>query len=362
MRKIKCLLIFVVGIMSCTHTQKVDSVIDRFYSQDSVPGVSVILKNNNVPDYYAKGLANILDKYPIDSLTTFRMASVSKHFTAMAIYQLIKDGKLTFDTPVRTLLPELPSITKDITIAHFLNHSSGILDYENLIEAWRTIPLADADVLTYIQGTDSLYFVPGNSFRYSNTAYCLLALIVERVTAKTFPDAVQQLVLEPAGIKNATVYPTFDTEKRALGYHPHDNDFVFADQSITSSTKGDGGVYISAVEFGRWLANDNPLFDSGYWEAIDQHKIKVKDDIYYSLGWFVKYTNNGDRLLFHSGESTGFHNIVAFNPVNHQSISIFSNRDDFKIAELFEALAEENNLPATPKPLFNWLNKVYMNE
>lgn len=186
--------------------------------------------------------------------------------------------------------------------------------------------------------------------------------MVERLTHKSYSDAIEQLIFNPLGINGATVYPTLDRKKRAFGYHPQDDNFIFADQSLTSSTKGDGGVYISALDYSRWLDNSNALFDTKYWDTLQQQKVLVKDNIYYSLGWFMKYNTNGTFTIFHSGESTGFHNIVMFEPVTNKMITIFSNRDDFKIAQLFDDLAKENAVNALPKPLFNWLNKVYMNE
>ncbi len=343
--------------------QEVHDLIDRNYTAKIAPGVSVVVKSPGATKYYAKGLANLEDATAIDSLTTFRMASVSKQFTAMAIYQLIAAGKIDFQTPVRSILPELPAATKDISVANFLNHSSGILDYENLIEAARKTQLTDFDVLEYIRSVDSLYFPPGSQFRYSNTAYCLLALIVERLTHKSYPDAIEDLIFKPLGIKGATVFPSVDISKRAFGYHPTDNNFLFADQSLTSSTKGDGGVYISAVDYNRWLDNRNPLFTPAYWNTLQKHKILVKDNIYYSLGWFVNYDTDGSCTVFHSGESTGFHNMVVFAPNTNKMISIFSNRDDFQIARLFDELASPNNaINALPRPLFHWLNQVYMNE
>lgn len=360
MRSFYLFLILVTAGMHFSTAQNITGTINQVYTHTVEPGVSVAIKKEGKVHYYAKGLANLESSNAIDSLTTFRMASVSKQFTAMSIYQLIQSKNLAFDTKIRSLLPELPEITQNITVAQLINHSSGILDYENLMEEDRNTPLLDGDVLTYISTVDSLYFTPGSQFRYSNTGYCLLALLVERITGKGYTEAVQELIFKPLSMKNATVYPTTDNSKRAFGYHEKDSLFYFADQSLTSSTKGDGGIYASAVDYNLWLDKDNPLFSADYWQAMDKFKILVKDNIYYSLGWFVKYDDKGTPWLFHSGESTGFHNIVLFYPYTNRMISVFSNRDDSKIADFFDLLTKDRMI--LNQPLFWWLNKVYSNE
>lgn len=156
MRSIFCSLLLITSIMNLAIAQEVNGLIDRVYANKMAPGISVAIKSNGSTNYYAKGLANIGDAVEIDSLTTFRMASVSKQFTAMAIYQLIAKGILDFQTPVCAILPELPKSAKDITVANFLNHSSGITDYENIIEVGRDTQLSDLDVLQYSSTIDSL--------------------------------------------------------------------------------------------------------------------------------------------------------------------------------------------------------------
>lgn len=360
MRSVICLLFFMLHIGPISAQNIVKTIATHYPAKEKMPGLSIVVKDADHTNYYNFGVSHMMSANLIDSLTNFRLASVSKQFTAMSICRLIESNKLNFDTPISSLLPELPPSTKSITVGHLLNHSSGILDYESIIPADRTTQLTDQDVLTYVSTLDSLYFEPGTQFRYSNTGYCLLALIVERVTQKPFDQATKELIFDVLDLK-ATVYPTLDDRHRAFGYHPKDGKYTFADQSITSSTKGDGGVYISPMEYNKWLDRNNSLFSSDYWKDLNAHKIAVKDGIYYSLGWFLTYDSDNRPIIFHSGESTGFHNIVMFAPSSNQMISIFSNRDDLKIANLFE---EINTIDFNKKPsnVFLWLNKVYMNQ
>src|SRR5690606_27821248 len=107
------------------------------------------------------------------------------------------------------------------------------------------------------------------------------------------------------GMKTAQISAPNTFADRAFGYKPNKEDFRFGDQSITSATRGDGGVYISANEFTKWISKNNPLFTTQFYKDLEQYAIHVKDDVYYSLGLF--FTKDADKLtLFHSGESTGF--------------------------------------------------------
>lgn len=359
---IRNLLFVFIFSLSYAMAQTNNISIDRWYQEKNAPGVIVTIKDNNGLAYYAQGLANIETFNSIDSLTTFRLASVSKQFTAMAIWKLIEQNKLNWKTKVKDVLHELPLIANTITIGQLVNHSSGLYDYEDLIPEERTLPVSDQDVLQYISDIDSLYFEPGSEFRYSNTGYCLLALVVERLSQLPYEKSIQTLLFNPLGLKNTSVSPTSNDSIRAYGYHPSNKEYIFADQSITSSTKGDGGIYISSVDYGIWLDNNNPFFTTDFWKALADNKIKVKDNIYYSMGWFVKYDNREKPYIFHSGESTGFHNAVLFDPNANHSLVVFSNRDDLIIASLFKYLSKDFIDIGNDKSLFIWMSGVYAND
>ena len=156
--------------------------LDAFFASQSAttPGfVLSIQKKDNLIYRNAAGLADITTAVPLDSRTNFRMASVTKQFTAMGILLLEKDGLLSVDDPIGRWLPELPADQgQHILIRHLLTHSSGLLDYESLIPPNQTSQVLDADVLRLLSKSDETYFPAGNRFQYSNTGYCLLALII----------------------------------------------------------------------------------------------------------------------------------------------------------------------------------------
>jgi len=341
-----------------------EDILKKYYPNSQIPGGVLLIKSDAEVKTSVVGLSHLEKNISIIKETRFRMASVSKQFTAMAVYLLIQDGKIDFETPIKEIFPELPSSTFPIKVKHLLNHSSGLVDYENVIPQYQNQQLTDNDVLKLIQKLDTVYFDAGTQFRYSNTAYCLLSLIVERITNDSYEEFCETRIFNKLNMLSAQISAPDTFEDRAFGYKPKNSEFRFVDQSLTSATRGDGGVYISALDYAKWMDKSNSLLTSNFFKDLEKYKIKVKDGIYYSLGLFLTKTGDGNLTLFHSGESTGFHNIFIFQPQRNYGISLFTNRDDLLISDIFkEVMGKENfQIPNLKQPLFLWLNKVYSNE
>src|SRR5258708_13221661 len=143
----------------------------------------------------------------LDSLSNFRMASLSKQFTGMGNLLLEKDQRLSLEDPLRKYLPELPGRIGDrVLIRHLLTHSSGLLDYESLIPPGQSTQVLDADVLHLLEGHDSLYFEPGSRFRYSNSGFCLLALIIERVSHQSSARCIKEKIFPPLHLNDPPLH------------------------------------------------------------------------------------------------------------------------------------------------------------
>lgn len=360
------LIYLFMSIYSSSFAQSAQDIVKQHYPNHQEPGGIAFTMTQGTTQFVPFGKAKLDVNTNITAETAFRMASVSKQFTAMATYLLIKNGRLAFDTPIGDILPELPQATASITLKDLLQHTSGIWDYEEVIPEQQLQQLSDGDVLQLVAPIDSVYFPAGASFRYSNTGYCLLAVIVERVSKMDYPTFVAKHLFAAAGLQQAQVY-TSDAviSNRAYGYHPTATEFKFADQSTTSATKGDGGVYISATEFLRWMNNDNPLWNEDFWNTLITQKVLITEGVYYSMGWFMTIDKKGEvQALFHSGESTGFHNAVLFLPQQHIAVGLFTNRDDNLIDAAYDDLLNLYHAKPlkTNRPLFQWLSKVYANE
>jgi CubicO group peptidase (beta-lactamase class C family) len=310
------------------------SRLDSFFHQQAAtqPGfVLSIEKHGNLIYYNTTSPA-------LDSTTNFRMASVSKQFTAMAILLLEKKGALSLDDPIGRWLPELPTrVGKTILIRHLLTHSSGLLDYENLIPATQTTQVLDADVLRLLSTHDSTLFTPGSRFRYSNSGFCLLALITERAAHNNSANYITTNIFLPLHMDSSTVYiPGAHIPRRAMGF-PND-------QSVTSATKGDGGVYTSIKDYSKWTRSlqQNQLINLPATLKRLRFPITGNPNAYYAAGWFEEPTP--PLLLFHSGSTCGFSNFVIQFPADELSIVFFSNlADNQKPFETITHILKETN-------------------
>ena len=299
--------------------------------QGRVPGASVlVLKDGKPLVRRGYGFADLEAGVEATPATNYRLASVTKQFTAAAILLLSEDGKLGLDDRLRRWLPSLPDATEAITIRHLLTHSSGLIDYEDVMVADQQTQLHDRDVLQLLEGENRLYFAPGTSYRYSNSAYALLALVVEKASGASFPDFLKQRIFEPLGMQNTLAYVAKGPPiaHRAYGYSEVDGAWQRTDQSNTSAVLGDGGIYASIDDLARWdaaLYDDRLLSDASRQLAFQPH-VEVIGEPYqasYGYGWRIT-----GETLWHSGETIGFRNVIVRWPGRHLTVVVLSNRNE----------------------------------
>ncbi len=326
----------------------VDRLMDRYTGE--VPGVSLlVVKDGKALVRRGYGFADLETRARATPATNYRLASVSKQFTAASILLLKQDGKLKLSDPVRKWLPQLPASDDAITIRHLLTHTSGLIDYEDLIPDDRQKQLSDADVFDLIVSQHRLYFAPGSDYRYSNGGYVLLGLIVERVSGEDLAAFMHQRIFKPLGMDHTLMYEHRDDQHiahRAWGYSFLDGRWKRTDQSLTSATRGDGGIYSSIDDLAKWDAAwyDNRLLDADSRRAAMRVHTPTDDpDVGYGYGWRI----TGDSL-WHSGESQGFRNVIVRWPKRHLTVIILTNRNDPKpyplalaVGELFGAFATD---------------------
>ena len=309
--------------------QNADHLMQK-YTGD-VPGASLlILKDGKALVRRGYGMANREQHEQATTATNYRLASVSKQFTAAAILLLAEDGKLKLDDSIRHWLPSLPATTDKVTLRQLLCHTGGLIDYEDLMPASTTEQLNDHDVLRMLSATPKSYFAPGTAYRYSNSGYVLLGLVVEHASGKSLPAFLQQRIFQPLHMDHTLMYVRGGPEvsHRAYGYSEENGVWKRTDQDLTSATRGDGGIYSSIDDLAKWdaaLYDDRLLSDASRKLAFSPH-VKVVGEPYeasYGFGWRI----TGDTL-WHSGESIGFRNVIVRWPKQHLTIILLSNRND----------------------------------
>jgi CubicO group peptidase (beta-lactamase class C family) len=310
-----------------------DSVMHRNFPADQPGGALLVVMDGKIVYNRGVGLANLEAKTPISPETNFRMASVSKQFTAMCILLLEKQKKLSVDDNLLKFFPDFnQKVGKTVKLRHLLTHTSGILDYESLLPPTQKEQIFDGDVVNLLKPQDSTYFEPGSRFRYSNSAFCVLAQVVERVSKQPYLTFITANIFKPLGMNQTTLYePKRTIPNRAMGYaRNQDNAIRFSDQSVTSGTKGDGCVYTSLTDYKKW----NDALISGKLINLSEHLKEVHHPIegqsngFYGLGWFFTQTNSAAHTFFHSGSTCGFSNCVVRIPEKQTLVVLFSNLAD----------------------------------
>lgn len=306
----------------------IDQLMSRYMGQ--VPGASVLVLRDGQPVFRRSyGLADLEDNVAATPSTNYRLASITKQFTAACILLLAEDGKLKLDDPVKRWLPSLPAAADTVTLRHLLSHTSGLIDYEDVMPENLTGQLHDADVLRILEGQDRRYFAPGSGYRYSNSGYALLALVVGRASGQDFASFLRQRIFQPLGMDSTVALEEgrSTVARRAYGYSEIDGRWERTDQSPTSAVLGDGGIYSSIDDLAKW---DAALYDE---RLLKQSSLNLSfapatstpepDVPFYGFGWRI----NGD-MVWHSGESIGFRNVIVRYPKQRLSVVVLTNRND----------------------------------
>ncbi len=350
--------LFFTRVAACPPSPKVKPMTDddaiaaidalmRDYSGDG-PGASVLVIRDGKPAARRSyGLANREDRTPVSPATNFRLASVTKQFTAAAILLLQESGKLELDDPVRQWLPELPEAAKGVTLRHLLTHTGGLIDYEDFV-ADDVPQVHDADVLAILAKQNRAYFAPGSNYRYSNSGYALLALVVERASGQRFADYLRERIFQPLGMRDTVAFEDgrSTVASRAYGYSREGDAWVRTDQSSTSAVLGDGGIYSSIDDLARWdaaLYDDRLLSRDSRALAFSPATHTDNPSIDYGFGWRIT-----GESLWHSGETRGFRNVIIRYPERKLTVIVLTNRNDPEPYSLAQQIARIF-LPGAPR-------------
>jgi len=339
------------------------------------PGLAVLVKKDgHILFEKGYGVGKIGAGAPIKPDTDFRLASVTKQFTAMAVMLLARDGKLRYNSTLTEIFAEFPAYGKTITVRHLLTHTSGLPDYEDLMDRveksggkhWSPEhQIQDEEVLELLEKETRGKFAPGTSWAYSNSAYVVLGLIVAKASGVPYPEFLERRIFSRLQMQNTLAYQKEKKEipHRAFGHSREHGKLLLTDQSSTSATLGDGGVYSNLEDLSKWddaLANHTLLSTEAMQAALAPVKLAdgsephwpVEPDgdnlapgkpVSYGFGWFLD-SYPGHPRMWHSGTTIGFRNVIERFTMDRDrlTIVILCNRADFdptaialKIANLY---------------------------
>lgn len=334
------------------------------------PGLAVLVRRDGRGVLErTDGLRDLRNRDPIDARTCFRLASVTKQLTAAAIVLLVREGRLRYEDRLEQALPGFPAYGRAVTIRHLLTHVSGLPDYEQLMDeaeqagapAWTPErQIRDDEVLGLLQKASAGRFAPGSAWAYSNSGYVVLGLIAARAAGKPFADVLRERIFAPLGMTRTLAYERGrnQVERRAYGHTREAAVFREADQSSTSATLGDGGVYSCLEDLARWdeaLRVGALLSQSELDLALTPAKLadgsvpRWPDEpggdnlhpgqpVAYGFGWFVDPWQGRPRM-WHHGETRGFRSMIVRFPADGLAIIMLANRDDLDLRALALELA-----------------------
>ena len=353
MKKHLCRLLVTLSVLSACAVgqvgkEKIDGIFRPIVNGQG-PGMAVgVIRDGKLVFAKGYGLADMEKKTPITPDTDFRLASVTKQFTAMSIMLLVHDGKLHYDDTLRKIFPEFPQYGSDIRIRELLTHTSGLKDYEDIYEKQvgdttppeRVPQLHDKDVLKIMKQQTGTDFPPGTKWRYSNSGYALLAMVIQKVSGEPYQDFVRERIFKPLGMTKtvAFVKGVNQVPNRAFGYNKDNatGKFVFGDQSPTSAVLGDGGIYTSIKEMAKWdkALREHKLLSEAEMRAAltpvavtEGRKRKDGTMIEYGFGWFLD-PYKGHERQYHDGTTTGFLTTIQRFPKDGLTVIVLANRTD----------------------------------
>jgi len=302
------------------------------YDDAHCPGLAVMVIQDGVTKFKkGYGLSNLETKEKVDCDTNFRMASVSKQFTAMAVAILEERGELSSCDYISHYLAETPEYMKGIEVRHLVHHLSGLPDYgDALWSSDKSKPLiSNHDVYDYYKNQEKLDFEAGERHEYSNGGYSLLALVIETAAGQPFQDFSRENIFIPAGMKNTAIieYPS-SIRKQAISYSewPFFEDIDF---NTGNALQGEDGVYTSLNDMEAWIyaIDNNTLVSASTTKRIFSNvQTNNGKTVEYGYGWeWEKYYTMD--LLVHGGSWVGFNTIIAKLPKINTWFVGFSNTD-----------------------------------
>lgn len=331
------LLYFILPIFQLQAQQitskNLDEYLANYISIKQVPSISAgLLINGEIKWIKSVGYSDIENKVPASEESLYRIASISKPITAIAIMQLWEEGLINLDEDVRKYLPYFPEKKYKFTVRQLLNHTSGIRSYKD----------GEFDSKKYFRSTkealkvfeyDSLMFEPGTKYFYTSLGYTVLAAIVEEITKKSFENYINENIFLRAGMLSSRVDKHRDIIPfRARGYEKDaEYNLVNAPLADLSIKVAGGGILSNSKDlllFAKALLENKLVSTSTLKFMTTKTKLKNGNFINYGLGFSLEFENDSLKYFSHAGAGTGFSSLLIIYPsLKNAAVHLINIRD-----------------------------------
>lgn len=307
-----------------------DSIFLKEFKSTEPGAAAIVVRKGEVIYKKAIGMADMELNVPLQTNMIFRIGSISKQFTAVAILQLAEQGKLSLQDDIKKYIPEMP-YKETITIEQLLNHTSGIKSYTNKpeFEGWMRRDMKPMEIIKLTE-KDTLEFKPGSNWNYNNTGYIILGYIIEKLSGKTYEEYVQQHLFAPAGMSSSYYGSEARIiQKRAKGYKKEKDVFQNADYLSMTLPYAAGSLLSTVDDLWKWnKALYSYKFVKKEWidKAVTAHILPNGKNTRYGYGLSIVNVQ-GSKAFEHGGGINGFLTDAIYLPAEDVFVAVFSNCD-----------------------------------
>ena len=335
---------------------KIDKIFERYNHTDSPGCVAGATQDGSTVLASAYGMADLEHGIALTPESVLEPGSVAKQFTAAAVLLLVQQGKLSLDDPVRKYIPEVPDYGAPITVRHLINHTSGLRDWGSVedIAGWprTTREYRHAHVLEIISRQGALNYPPGAAYSYTNTGFNLAAILVGRVSGKTFPAFTKEQIFSPLGMTSTQWRDDFRriVRNRAVAYSRKDN--LFEQDMPFEDVFGNGGLLTTVGDLLRWNRNftDAKIGGRAFVDAQQQQgRLADGRTIAYAAGLMVLHWR-GLKEVSHSGSTAGYRAWLGRYPDQGLSVAVLCNLASANATQLGHQVADVYLAGATMRP------------
>jgi CubicO group peptidase (beta-lactamase class C family) len=332
----------------------IDSIVHQTFEASSRAGMSVaVMEHGQLILARGYGYANVELAVPATEQSVYHICSISKHITAAAILQLAEEGKVSLDDDITQFVPNAPVQGHRVLLRHLLSHTSGMESYTSLGEEFESkarLDLPHDSVLALVRNKP-FHFDPGEEWRYCNTGWYLLGLVIEKVSGQSYADYMKEHVFEPLGMTQ-TQYGSNEPliHGRAQGYDRSDGKLVNAEIMSWEVPFAGGGLCSTVLDLVKFetALNTHQLIGA---KSLDLMRTptKLSDGTRVDYGFGTRLGEfEGHRVTGHTGNGGGFQNVLAYYPDDDLMIVILSNTDAGVLTA--EAMIARQILDSHPAP------------
>jgi CubicO group peptidase (beta-lactamase class C family) len=326
-------LLLNVAVAQQNNDKQLIAEFDKVMAAQFKPGTpgatALVAKNGQVIYKKAFGLANLELNVPMQPDYIFRIGSITKQFTAVAILQLMEQGKLTIQDEITRFIPDYPTQNSKITIEHLLTHTSGIQSYTGMKDfiGRMTLDLKPGELIDHFKN-EPMNFAPGAKWNYNNSGYVLLGYIIEKITGKTYAQYVEENFFKPLGMTN-TLYGSDAKiiKNRASGYTNGSNGYENARALSMTQPYAAGSIQSTVEDLFKWhqaVTSYKLVKKESLDKAFTKYKLADGTEVTYGYGWGLRFLQESPTIE-HGGGINGFSTMSIYLPKEDVYVAVFSN-------------------------------------